>query len=72
MSSKRLLPLINLAKRYGVRPSEMLKLDDSYIAYCFDEAAAYIDARVMNGDQPRYEILSQGFGDFYKQIEGGG
>jgi hypothetical protein len=50
----------------------MLKLDDSYIAYCFDEAAAYIDARVMNGDQPRYEILSQGFGDFYKQIEGGG
>lgn len=30
--------LDKMARRYTTRPSELLDLDDSYVAYCLDEA----------------------------------
>lgn len=72
ISSKRLLPLISLAKHYAVRPSELIKLDDAYVSYCFDETCAYIDTRIATGEEPKYEIKAQGFSDFYRHIGGGG
>lgn len=29
------------AKTWGVRPSELLAIDDSYVAYCLDQAVGY-------------------------------
>lgn len=34
--------MYNHGKLWGVRPSELLDLDDPYEAYCLDEAAAYL------------------------------
>ena len=43
-----------VARRYGQRPSAMLKVSDEYAAYCFDEAIAMrgLDAELaaMNGE----------------------
>lgn len=37
--------LVNMAEKYGCRPSSLLGLAD-YAAYCFDEAAFYLLAKV--------------------------
>lgn len=29
------------AKTWGVRPSELLAIDDEYVAYCLDQAVGY-------------------------------
>lgn len=34
----------------NMRPSDLVEIEDSYTAYCFDEAVAYILRRLMNGD----------------------
>ncbi len=35
--------VIIMANKYGKRPSEMLGIDNDYLAYCFDEAALYLE-----------------------------
>lgn len=37
--------VIVMAREYGCRPSSLLELED-YAAYCFDEAAFYLLAKV--------------------------
>ena len=34
--------IINQHKIYGRMPSEIMRIDDEYTAYCFDEAIAYL------------------------------
>lgn len=41
--------LYNHAKTWHVRPSALLALDDSYVAYCLDEAVAYL-GRTIDGE----------------------
>ena len=40
--------LYNHAKTWGVRPSELLDIDNPYIAYCLDEAVATFGNGVSN------------------------
>ena len=40
--------VIILAKRYNKRPSEMLSIDNDYLAYCFDEAALFLEAHATD------------------------
>ena len=40
--------VIIMAKRYNKRPSEMLSIDNDYLAYCFDEAALYLEAEATD------------------------
>lgn len=35
---------IQLAKKHRKRPSEFMGITDAYLAYIFDEAAAYLEA----------------------------
>lgn len=35
-----------LSERYHRLPSEIIHLNDSYVAFCFDEAVAYIQAQI--------------------------
>ena len=44
-----------MAKTYRLRPSELLGVDDTYTAYCFDEACFYFEARLAGGQKPVYE-----------------
>lgn len=39
-----------MARHYNQRPSEILGLDDGYIAYCFDEVCYYYLSEVIDDD----------------------
>ncbi|MBS4536806.1 hypothetical protein GOQ29_14390 [Clostridium sp. D2Q-14] len=34
--------IIEMSKHYKCKPSEILNIDDDYLAYCFDEVAFYL------------------------------
>lgn len=44
--------MIQLSKLYQIRPSKIAGIEDTYIAYCFDEACAYIQIRIDNEEKP--------------------
>jgi len=64
------LDTIGLAESYQCRPSSLFDIQDPYTAYCFDEACAYIKAKIKAGEQPvfreqgNYSSLSE----FYSKI----
>ena len=37
------------------RPSEILGIEDSYSAFCFDEACAYIIKQIEDGKEPIFK-----------------
>jgi len=37
-----------MAKRYNKRPSEIMNIDNDYLAYIFDEAALYLEAEATD------------------------
>lgn len=44
--------MIQLSKLYQIRPSKIAGIEDTYVAYCFDEACAYIQIRIDNEEKP--------------------
>jgi hypothetical protein len=40
--------VIIMANKYGKRPSEMLGIDNDYLAYCFDEAALFLESQATD------------------------
>lgn len=46
--------IINQSRMYNKKPSEMLNIQDEYIAYCFDEACIYIFNKIQDGDIPSW------------------
>lgn len=44
--------MIAQAQRYKKLPSEIIKIDDEYTAFCFDEACAYIMGKIDAGENP--------------------
>ena len=44
-----------MSKRFKVRPSEILDIEDAYTAYCFDEACVYILSKIENGEKPNFK-----------------
>lgn len=49
--------MIQLSKLYQIRPSKIAGIEDTYIAYCFDEACAYIQIRIDNEEKPAFNKL---------------
>lgn len=47
--------VINQSIKYNKLPSEILRIDDEYIAFCFDEACMYIQAEIEKGNKPKWE-----------------
>lgn len=39
---------IIMAKRYNKRPSEILSIDNDYLAYIFDEAALFLESQATD------------------------
>lgn len=58
--------MLGLAERMRCRPSTLFDISDPYTAYCFDEACAYIKARLDNGDEPVFEQKFTSFTELYK------
>jgi len=44
-----------MASTWKKRPSEMLNIDDEYIAYCFDEACTYIINQLKDDKKPHWK-----------------
>lgn len=43
-----------MAKQYGCLPSEILGIEDTYTAFCFNEACCQIMLKIENGEKPIY------------------
>lgn len=41
-----------MSRRYKIRPSEILDINDSYTAYCFDEACDYLIEELSKENPP--------------------
>ena len=59
-------------------PSEILGIEDTYTAFCFDEACCNLRLRIENEEKPRYieqnkdgeqKLEYSSFKEFYKQYE---
>ena len=44
--------MIFAAQRFRCRPSEMLRIDDGFAAFCFDEACSFILSQWEEGKRP--------------------
>lgn len=42
--------VIIMSKRYKERPSKIVGIDDVYLAYCFDEAALYLETEATDSN----------------------
>lgn len=51
--------MIQLSKLYQIRPSKIAGIEDTYIAYCFDEACAYIQIRIDNEEKPVFDKIGK-------------
>ena len=40
--------VIIMAKHYRKRPTEILNIDNDYLAYCFDEVALYLESEATD------------------------
>lgn len=48
------MSLLTTSKQYSTRPSKLLCIEDEYIAYCLDEACAYIISQLEEGIKPKF------------------
>ncbi len=48
-----------MSKRFNRLPSEILRIEDDYAAYCFDEAINEIIVRIEHGGQPKLENFNR-------------
>lgn len=78
MTSKEIESVLLQSRLYKCLPSKIIGIDeeDTYTAYCFNEACAYIMMKIENGDKPRYIERKKSnvknyktFTDFYKEFE---
>lgn len=42
MQSKKILRIVKISEKYNQRPSEVLGIENTHLAFCFDEAVEYI------------------------------
>ncbi|WP_155394964.1 hypothetical protein [Clostridium sporogenes] len=45
---------MTMVKMYNKTPSELLKIEDEYVAYCLDEVMTEFIYRIENGEKPRF------------------
>jgi hypothetical protein len=63
------MPIIGMARAYRRRPSELMGIDeDSYTAYCLDEACYYIQRQIEEGFTPVFEQRVQSLRKFYGEL----
>lgn len=56
-----------MAKHMRCRPSTLFGIDDTYTAYCFDEACTYINRQIEEGNEPVFEKHYSSFKELYAQ-----
>lgn len=51
---------------YKKQPSELLHIEDEYLAFCIDEAVALIITRLKDGEELQFKKVYNSFSDLYK------
>ena len=46
------MPILNQSRRFKKLPSEILRIEDEYTSYCFDEACEYILSQLDEEKKP--------------------
>ena len=57
MASKSILRVINQSIKYNKLPSEILRIEDEYTSFCFDEACMYISSQLQNEKEPKWNTI---------------
>lgn len=52
-----MLRLCSAAKRWSTRPSELLGIEDSYTAFCLDEAGALLLSLMETSDEKQRKMI---------------
>ena len=60
-----------MSKIYSKTPSELIGLEDSYTSYCLNEACAFIQGKMQEGEMPSFAQQYKSFTDLYKQYKKG-
>ena len=55
VQSNNLIRIINVANAYNCKPSDILHIQDDYVAFCFNEVVNYITTRLKKGDDIHFE-----------------
>ena len=57
------MTVLTAVQRFHVRPSEMLRLQDGYEAYCFDEVCCWMLGQLEEGKHPFFQRAVVGGND---------
>lgn len=60
MQSQRILNVITISKQFNVRPSSVIGLENTYEAFCFDEACMYITEELNKENHQEPNFLDRG------------
>lgn len=69
VGSERILEVIQIARLYKCRPSELVGLEDAYEAFCLDEACAYIIQQIEDGNEPLFKKKYNSFKEMYEKYK---
>ena len=58
-----------MSKMYNVRPSELFGVNDTYTAFCLDEACAYIINKLENKEEPKFIVSYSKPSDLYEKYK---
>ena len=60
-----------MSQLYHKTPSELVGIEDEYTGFCLNEACAYIQAKIENGEDPVFRLHYHSFSDLYSQYTKG-
>lgn len=59
-----------MAEVYNKMPSEILFIEDPYVAFCFNEACYYIRNKIkVDGEEPVFIVKVNSFKELYARYE---
>ncbi|MCD3223784.1 hypothetical protein G8V04_14360 [Clostridium botulinum C/D] len=66
------MSVINMAQQFKKLPSEIMRIEDEYTAYCFNEACSYILNQMQQEEPPKFKFddeVSKGNNDFLEFVK---
>ena len=69
VKSRAIIDVINQSKMFNKTPAEIMFIEDEYLAFCFNQAVAYIRFRIEQGDELCFENKKKSFSDMYSKYD---
>jgi hypothetical protein len=73
VANENYISVLAISKKFNKSPSEILNIQNSYTAYCLDEASLVLINALENGKELNYQQKNEhkhysSFADFYSQF----